>query len=113
MAWIYLLIAGLGEVGFVIFMKLSNNFKKLNYSILCIVSGWISFYLLSKALKIIPVGTGYTIWTGIGAAGSVIIGMMFFKESRDWKRLFFITLVIASVIGLKVISPHEKKKSLI
>lgn len=106
MAWIYLLIAGLGEVGFVIFMKLSNNFKKLNYSILCIVSGWISFYLLSKALKIIPVGTGYTIWTGIGAAGSVIIGMMFFKESRDWKRLFFITLVIASVIGLKVISPH-------
>lgn len=106
MAWIYLLIAGLGEVGFVIFMKLSNNFKKLNYSILCVVSGWISFYLLSKALKVIPVGTGYTIWTGIGAAGSVIIGMLFFKESRDWKRLLFITLVIASVIGLKVISPH-------
>ncbi|MEH6939284.1 multidrug efflux SMR transporter [Bacillus sp. JJ664] len=106
MAWIYLLIAGLGEVGFVTFMKLSNNFKKLNYSILCVLSGWISFYLLSKALKVIPVGTGYTIWTGIGAAGSVIIGMMFFKESRDWKRLFFITLVIASVIGLKVISPH-------
>jgi len=106
MAWIYLLIAGLGEVGFVTFMKLSNNFKKLNYSILCVVSGWISFYLLSKALKVIPVGTGYTIWTGIGAAGSVIIGMMFFKESRDWKRLFFITLVVASVIGLKVISPH-------
>lgn len=106
MAWIYLLIAGLGEVGFVTFMKLSNNFKKLNYSILCVVSGWISFYLLSKALKVIPVGTGYTIWTGIGAAGSVIIGMMFFKESRDWKRLFFITLVIVSVIGLKVISPH-------
>ncbi|GGI18500.1 DMT family transporter [Gottfriedia solisilvae] len=106
MAWFYLLIAGLGEVGFVTFMKLSNNFKKLNYSILCVVSGWISFYLLSKALKVIPVGTGYTIWTGIGAAGSVIIGMMFFKESRDWKRLFFITLVIASVIGLKVISPH-------
>jgi len=106
MAWIYLLIAGIGEVGFVTFMKLSNNFKKLNYSILCVVSGWISFYLLSKALKVIPVGTGYTIWTGIGAAGSVIIGMMFFKESRDWKRLFFITLVVASVIGLKVISPH-------
>lgn len=106
MAWIYLLIAGLGEVGFVTFMKLSNNFKKLNYSILCVVSGWISFYLLSKALKVIPVGTGYTIWTGIGAAGSVMIGMMFFKESRDWKRLFFITLVVASVIGLKVISPH-------
>jgi len=106
MAWIYLLIAGLGEVGFVTFMKLSNNFKKLNYSILCVVSGWLSFYLLSKALKVIPVGTGYTIWTGIGAAGSVIIGMMFFKESRDWKRLFFITLVVASVIGLKVISPH-------
>jgi quaternary ammonium compound-resistance protein SugE len=106
MAWIYLLIAGLGEVGFVTFMKLSNNFKKLNYSILCVISGWLSFYLLSKALKVIPVGTGYTIWTGIGAAGSVIIGMMFFKESRDWKRLFFITLVVASVIGLKVISPH-------
>lgn len=106
MAWFYLLVAGLGEVGFVTFMKLSNNFKKLNYSILCIASGWISFYLLSKALEIIPVGTGYTIWTGIGAAGSVVIGMIFFNESREWKRLFFITLVITSVIGLKIISPH-------
>jgi quaternary ammonium compound-resistance protein SugE len=106
MAWILLLIAGMGEVGFVIFMKLSNNFKKLNYSILCIISGWISFYLLSKALEVIPVGTGYTIWTGIGAAGSVIIGMLFFNESRQWLRLFFITLVFVSVIGLKIIAPH-------
>jgi len=106
MAWLFLFIAGLGEVGFVIFMKLSNNLKKLNYSILCILSGWISFYLLSKALKVIPVGTGYTIWTGIGAAGSVLIGMLFFNESREWKRLLFITLVIGSVIGLKIISPH-------
>ncbi|WP_088072575.1 DMT family transporter [Gottfriedia luciferensis] len=106
MEWLYLFIAGIGEVGFVIFMKLSNNFKKLTYSILCIASGCISFFLLSIALKVIPVGTGYTIWTGIGAAGSVLIGMMFFNESRDWKRLFFITLVIGSVIGLKIISPH-------
>lgn len=106
MEWLYLFIAGIGEVGFVIFMKLSNNFKKLTYSILCITSGCISFFLLSIALKVIPVGTGYTIWTGIGAAGSVLIGMMFFNESRDWKRLFFITLVIGSVIGLKIISPH-------
>lgn len=106
MAWILLLIAGIGEVGFVIFMKLSNNFKKLNYSILCIISGWISFYLLSKALEVIPVGTGYTIWTGIGAAGSVIIGMLFFNESRERLRLFFITLVFVSVIGLKIIAPH-------
>ncbi|WP_088044635.1 multidrug efflux SMR transporter [Bacillus sp. EAC] len=106
MAWFFLFIAGLGEVGFVIFMKLSNNFKKLNYSILCIISGWISFYLLSKALKTIPVGTGYSIWTGIGAAGSVIIGMIFFNESRDRKRIFFISLVVLSVLGLKLISPH-------
>lgn len=106
MAWIYLIIAGLGEVGFVTFMKLSNNFKRLNYTILCNLSGLASFYLLSKALHDIPLGTGYSIWTGIGAAGSVILGMLFFNESRDWKRLFFISLVVFSVVGLKLIAPH-------
>jgi quaternary ammonium compound-resistance protein SugE len=106
MSWIYLVIAGFGEVGFVTFMKLSNNFKHLKYTLLCVASGVASFFLLSKALKEIPVGTGYSIWTGIGAAGSVLVGMIFFKESRDWKRILFISMIVLSVVGLKIIAPH-------
>jgi len=106
MSWIYLIIAGFGEVGFVTFMKLSDNFKRLKYTLLCLASGGVSFFLLSIALKEIPVGTGYSIWTGIGAAGSVLVGMIFFKESSDWKRILFISMVILSVLGLKIISPH-------
>ncbi|UII56195.1 multidrug efflux SMR transporter [Cytobacillus spongiae] len=103
MAWIYLIIAGFGEVGFVLCMKLSEGFSRIPYTILTIISGFFSFYFLSMALLVIPIGTGYAIWTGIGAAGSVIIGMIFFKESKDWKRLLFISMIISGVVGLKVI----------
>lgn len=103
MAWIYLIIAGIGEIGFVIFMKLSEGFTRHRYTALSVVSGGFSFYFLSKALLEIPIGTGYGIWTGIGAAGSVLLGMLFFGESRDRKRVFFIGMIIAGAIGLKVI----------
>lgn len=104
MAWIYLLFAGIGEVGFVIFMKLSNGFTRYLYSLLCVVSGSLSFYLLSKSLQELPIGTAYGMWTGIGAAGSVLLGMLFFGESKNWKRLLFIGMILISVIGLKMIT---------
>ncbi|MDZ5474220.1 multidrug efflux SMR transporter [Bacillus sp. 31A1R] len=104
MAWIFLIIAGFGEIGFVIFMKLSEGFTRHKYTLLSVVSGMFSFYFLSKALLTIPIGTGYSIWTGIGAAGSVIVGMLFFKESKNWLRIVFISMIILSVVGLKVIS---------
>jgi quaternary ammonium compound-resistance protein SugE len=104
MAWVYLIIAGFGEIGFVIFMKLSKGFSRLPYTLLTGLSAFFSFYFLSKSLLDLPVGTAYGIWTGIGACGSVLLGMIFFGESKDWKRLLFIVMIIGSVIGLKVIS---------
>lgn len=104
MAWVYLIIAGFGEIGFVVFMKLSNGFSRLPYSLLTGLSAFLSFYFLAKSLLELPVGTAYAIWTGIGACGSVLLGMIFFGESKDWKRLMFIVMIIGSVIGLKVIS---------
>ncbi|MHC5251210.1 DMT family transporter [Listeria kieliensis] len=102
MAWIYLVIAGLCEMCFVVTMKLSQGFKKLWFSVLTIVFMCGSFFLLSHALKTIPIGTGYAIWTGIGAVGSVIMGMLLFKEKKSVMKIFFITMIIAGVIGLKL-----------
>ncbi len=104
MAWIFLLVAGLCEMAFVVMMKLSEGFKKLKYSIWTVVSMAASFFLLSLALKTIPIGTGYAIWTGIGAVGSVVMGMVIFKEKKSVLKLLFITLIIAGVIGLKLTS---------
>ncbi len=104
MEWIYLIFAGIFEVIFVTFMKLSNGFSRLAYSIATFTTGALSLYLLSLALLSLPVGSAYAIWTGIGAAGSVIIGMLFFKESKSWKRIVFISCILMSVIGLKVTS---------
>ncbi len=102
MAWIVLLIAGLGEVGGVISLKLSEGFTKLKPSIFTILFGGLSFFMLSLALKVLPVGTAYAIWTGIGSAGSVLIGMYWFKEPKNRMQLFLITCIVISVIGLRV-----------
>lgn len=102
MAWPILIIAGIFEVGFVLTMKLSEGFKVKKYTVLTILTGALSFYLLSMALKSIPVGTGYAVWTGIGAAGSVLAGMLFFNESKQPAKLFFLACIIAGVAGLKI-----------
>ncbi|WP_201716260.1 DMT family transporter [Rossellomorea arthrocnemi] len=104
MAWIFLLFAGLSEVVMVTFMKLSDGYKKLLPSIFSFAAGALSFYLLSLSLLDIPVSTGYGIWTGIGSAGAVIIGMFYFKERKDVKRLFFLCCIVGSIIGLKMVS---------
>ncbi|ANU24890.1 DMT family transporter [Planococcus donghaensis] len=102
MAWLILIVAGIFEVVFVTTMKLSEGFKKKRYAVLTIVSGALSFYLLSLALTTIALGTGYAVWTGIGAAGSVLVGMIFFKESRQLAKLFFLSCIIVGVSGLKI-----------
>ncbi|KSU63282.1 supressor protein SugE [[Bacillus] enclensis] len=104
MAWMILIAAGLCEVIMVTFMKLSDGYKKFVPSILSFSAGALSFYLLSLSLLHIPVSTGYGIWTGIGSAGAVLIGMLFFKEEKNPSRLFFIGLIIFSIIGLKTVS---------
>lgn len=102
MAWFLIIIAGVFEVAFVISMKLSDGFKNIKFTILTVISAALSFFLLSLALKEIAVGTGYAVWTGIGAAGSVLLGMYLFKEKRSRKKLFFLSCIIMGVVGLKL-----------
>jgi quaternary ammonium compound-resistance protein SugE len=102
MAWIFLTLAGFCEIGAVYSLKLAEGFKRLIPSICFIVIGMLSFYFLSLALKQIPMGTAYAIWTGIGSAGSVILGMIFFKESKDRLRIVLLSFIIIGVIGLKI-----------
>ncbi|MCD6050582.1 MAG: quaternary ammonium compound-resistance protein SugE [Verrucomicrobia bacterium] len=102
MAWVYLIIAGLLEIGWAIGLKYTDGFTRLWPSVATIIGMLFSFGLLSIALKTIPVGTGYAVWTGIGAAGTAIIGMMFLGESKDIGRLVCLGLIVAGVIGLKM-----------
>lgn len=104
MAWIYLIIAGFFEVAFTTSLKLSNNFTDKLWAFLFVVSITLSFYFLNKAIQIIPMGTAYAVWTGIGAVGTAVVGILYFKEPSDFWRMFFIFLLIGSIFGLKVVS---------
>lgn len=104
MAWIYLIIAGVLEIGWAIGMKYTQGFSRLWPSVATIACMIVSFAFLAVALKTIPVGTGYAVWTGIGAAGTAVLGMALFGESRDAARLVCIALIVAGVVGLKVVS---------
>jgi quaternary ammonium compound-resistance protein SugE len=106
MAWIYLVIAGLFEVGFTTSLKLSDNFSNRGWAAAFFISITLSFMFLNKAIQTIPIGTAYAVWTGIGAVGTVIIGMLLFKEPSDFWRMFFIFLLIGSILGLKFVSNH-------
>jgi quaternary ammonium compound-resistance protein SugE len=104
MSWIYLIIAGFFEVGFTTCLKLSDNFNNRWWAFGFFVSISLSFLFLNKAIQQIPLGTAYAVWTGIGAVGTVIIGMILFKEPSDFWRMFFIFLLIGSIVGLKFVS---------
>ena len=101
MAWTYLVFAGLFEVGFASTLKLTENFTKLWPTLIFSVCILLSFILLNRALKDIPIGTAYAVWTGIGAAGTALIGILIYKEPATALRLFFLVTLIGSVIGLK------------
>lgn len=104
MAWFYLALAGLFECGWAIGLKYTAGFTKPTPSLLTIAAMVISFWLLSTALQSIPVGTAYAVWTGIGAVGVAILGMVILGESRDPIRIFCLCLIVAGIIGLKVTS---------
>ena len=103
MAWTYLVIAGLLEIGWAIGLKYTVGFTRLWPSVATISAMMASFSLLATALKTIPVGTGYAVWTGIGAAGTAIIGMIFLGESREMLRILCLVLIVAGVVGLKFV----------
>jgi len=107
MAWIYLLVAGLFECGWAIGLKYTDGFTKLIPSLLTVSAMAISFWLLSIAMKTIPVGTAYAVWTGIGAVGVAILGMVLLDESRDIMRVICLLLIVSGIVGLKLVSSSQ------
>jgi quaternary ammonium compound-resistance protein SugE len=105
-AWLLLFSAGLLEIVFAISLKYNQGFTKLWPSIITVLSALGSFGLLMWAIKTLPIGTAYAVWTGMGAVGVAILGIILFKESVDLYRLLSITLVIAGIIGLKLTDSH-------
>jgi quaternary ammonium compound-resistance protein SugE len=104
MAWALLGIAGLLEIAFAFCMKGSEGFTRLTPSLLTVATGVSSVILLSLALRTLPVGTGYAVWTGIGAAGTAILGVVILGDSAAPMRLLCIALILAGVMGLKLVS---------
>ncbi len=104
MAWIYLLFASVSEIFWATCLKLSHGFSVAKFSVLTVVGMIVSFLFLAQATKTLPLGTAYAIWTGIGAIGTVIVGICLFKEPVTTVRVFFLLLLLAGLIGLKATS---------
>ena len=107
MNWIILILAGFCEVGFTFCLGRSKGLEGQQWWLW--IGGFVVFYVLSmillmKAVRTIPIGTAYPVWTGIGAVGSVLVGIIFFQEPATFWRLFFITTLIASIVGLKMVA---------
>ncbi|PHQ70993.1 MAG: quaternary ammonium compound-resistance protein SugE [Sneathiella sp.] len=107
MAWGYLMIAGLLECGWAIGLKYTEGFTKVVPSVLTVAAMGVSFWMLSLAMRSIPIGTAYAIWTGIGAVGVAILGMILFGESRDILRILCLGLIVAGIVGLKLVSASQ------
>lgn len=104
MSWVYLIIAGVGEVFGVMGINKVNQ-KKSVLSFTWLIGGFLfSFLFLTLAMEDLPMGTAYAVWTGIGTAGSAVAGMVFYGESADWRRIVFISMIIAAAVGLKLIT---------
>lgn len=104
MAWFVLIIAGLFETFAVAMINQLSVKRQWRTFVLVVIGLGVSLGLLSYSLQTIPMGTGYAIWTGISVVGSAIVGMFYFGESKSWKRMFFIILILSAAIGLKLIS---------
>ena len=104
MSWTYLIIAGIFETIWATFMKLSHGFTNLNYTILMIVGMIVSFYCLAKATATLPLSLAYPIWTGIGAVGTVIIGVILFGDKVNPLTWVFVGLLLIVIVGIKVTS---------
>jgi len=102
--WTYLFAAGFAEMGFTTFMKLSNGFQTLGYDVAFAVCAILSFALLNLSTRSLSLGTAYAVWTGLGAFGTAIIGIAFFGDSTAPWRVFFLTTLIGSIIGLELVS---------
>ena len=104
MAWVYLFVAGLLEIGWAVGLKYTEGFTRLVPSVLTIVSMIASILMLGLALKTLPIGTAYAVWTGIGAVGTALLGIYLFAEPATAARLASIGLIVAGIAGLKLVS---------
>lgn len=104
MAWIALICAGLFEMGGVFMIGQWHRDRQWATFSMLIGSFALSFLLLSVAMKSLPMGTAYAVWTGIGASGGAVLGMLFFGESRDWQRVLFIAMILSAAVGLKLVT---------
>ncbi|MFK2826232.1 multidrug efflux SMR transporter [Bacillus sp. B190/17] len=104
MSWLYLTLAGVFEMMGVIMINSLHKNKNWQSFVFMLAGFGASFAFLALAMETLPMGTAYAIWTGIGTVGGAIAGMLLFGESRDWKRIVFITMVLGAAIGLKVVS---------
>lgn len=107
MNWIVLIIAGLFEVAFAFCLGKAKETAGATFYFwifMFFITSSISMYLLYRAIQTLPIGTAYAVWTGIGAVGTVVVGMLFFKEAIDFWRVFFIITLIASIVGLKYVT---------
>ena len=105
MAWLILVIAGLFEVGWAIGLKYTEGFTRLWPTAGTVLSMVISVWLLGIALKALPVGTAYAVWVGVGAIGTVVLGIILLGEPASAARLFSVALIVAGIVGLKLATP--------
>ena len=103
-AWLILIAAGIFEMMWTVGLKYSEGLTRIYPTILTLIALMISMGLLAYSVKVLPLGTAYAVWTGIGAVGTVILGMILFNESREMVRIFFIFLIVAGIAGLKFFS---------
>jgi quaternary ammonium compound-resistance protein SugE len=104
MHWLFLILAGLLEIGWAIGMKYTNGFTRLWPTVATFATMTVSFGLLSLALKTIPMGTAYAVWTGIGAAGTALFGILMLGEPREAGRIVCLVMIVAGTVGLKLFS---------
>ena len=105
MAWVYLFLAGLAEVGWAVGLRYTEGFTRVVPSVLTVLAMTVSVYLLGQAVRTLPIGTAYAVWTGIGAAGTAILGMALFGEPREAARLLCLALIVGGAVGLRLAAP--------
>ncbi|QVL34900.1 multidrug efflux SMR transporter [Telmatocola sphagniphila] len=106
MDWGWLILAGLLEVGWAVSMMYTDSFRKLWPTLITLITMFASVYCLTLALRSIPLGTGYTVWTGIGAVGTVLLGIVLFNESANLLRIIFVAIILLGIVGLKLSGEH-------
>lgn len=109
MAWLYLILAGLSEIVWAYGLKAAHGFTDVKWSIITLFFMIVSFYLFARAMRAIPIGTAYAVFTGIGAAGTAIIGILFLNEGTSFLKIFSLTLLILGIVGLKLAKDDKKE----